>query len=91
MPGILVIFLSNLGVSFTIAYLCAIFPVNTLIDSGVSYTECTVVGAADGKPWCSTLTDIEGKHVGGQGNWGHCPYQGCQPGLKNRYNGQFIS
>lgn len=46
---------------------------------GVSYTECTVVDADDGKPWCSTLTDIEGKHVGGQGNWGHCPYQGCQP------------
>ena len=88
MPGIPVIFPSNIGVSFTIVYLCAIFPVNTLIDSGVSYTECTVVDADDGKPWCSTLTDSEGKHVEENGNWGNCP---CQPGLKTRYNGHLAS
>ena len=29
--------------------------------------------ADDGIPWCSTLTDSEGNHVGGQGKWGHCP------------------
>jgi len=35
---------------------------------------CTLEGTDDGndKPWCSTLTDQEGRHVGNQGNWGYC-------------------
>ena len=37
---------------------------------GVVYTECTTVG--DDKPWCSTLTDQNGNHVGDQGKWGYC-------------------
>ena len=39
----------------------------------VKYTGCILVDADDGKPWCSTLTDGNGVHVGGQGQWGHCP------------------
>ena len=39
----------------------------------MTYTECTTHGADNGKAWCSTLTDRNGNHVGGQGNWGHCP------------------
>ena len=41
------------------------------------HTSCTLVDADDGKPWCSTLTDDSGNHVGGQGKWGHCP-DSCQ-------------
>ena len=41
------------------------------------HTGCTLVDADDGKPWCSTLTDDSGNHVGGQGKWGHCP-DSCQ-------------
>ena len=37
------------------------------------YSGCILVDADDGKPWCSTLTDQDGVHVGGQGKWGHCP------------------
>ena len=38
---------------------------------GVEYRACTV---ADGSPhpWCSTLTDKNGVHVGGKGKWGYC-------------------
>ena len=39
----------------------------------ITYTGCIFVDADDRKPWCSTLTDSEGQHVGGQGKWGHCP------------------
>ena len=40
----------------------------------VKYTKCTLEDAdkTDGKPWCSTQTDANGQHVGGQGQWGHC-------------------
>jgi len=38
-----------------------------------SYSGCILVDADDGIPWCSTLTDGDGQHVGGQGKWGHCP------------------
>ena len=41
------------------------------------YRGCILVDADDGKPWCSTLTDSSGQHVGGQGKWGHCP-DSCQ-------------
>ena len=27
---------------------------------------------ADVKPWCSTMVDDNGVHVGGQGKWGYC-------------------
>jgi len=37
------------------------------------YRGCILVDADDGIPWCSTLTDNNGQHVGGQGKWGHCP------------------
>jgi len=38
-----------------------------------THTSCTLVDADDGIPWCSTLTDSDGVHLGGQGKWGHCP------------------
>jgi len=37
---------------------------------GVTYDGCTTV--ADDQLWCSTLTDSDGVHIGGQGNWGYC-------------------
>jgi len=37
------------------------------------YRGCILVDADDGIPWCSTLTDSTGQHIGGQGKWGHCP------------------
>ena len=37
----------------------------------VVYNKCTTVGD-DTAPWCSTLTDENGVHVGGQGKWGYC-------------------
>ena len=42
--------------------------------NGVVYNECTFDGNAAGEtePWCSTLTDSNNDHVGGQGNWGFC-------------------
>ena len=40
--------------------------------AGQTFTGCTKVGADDDTYWCSTLTDADGNHVGGQGNWGHC-------------------
>ena len=42
---------------------------------GQVFCECTLTGSEDGdtNPWCSTLTDQYGWHVGNQGNWGHCP------------------
>ena len=42
-----------------------------------SYTECTTDGNPpdDPNPWCSTLTDENGFHVGGQGKWGYCSPQ----------------
>jgi len=39
----------------------------------VEYRGCILVDADDNIPWCSTLTDRNGNHVGGQGKWGHCP------------------
>ena len=42
---------------------------------GKSYSGCTLADADDGKPWCSTLVDAQGVHVGGQGKWGHCGQQ----------------
>ena len=40
---------------------------------GRTYRGCILVDADDNIPWCSTLTDNTGQHVGGQGKWGHCP------------------
>jgi len=41
---------------------------------GVTYNECIFEGNAPGdtEPWCSTLTDANDDHVGGQGAWGFC-------------------
>merc|ERR1711971_1217964 len=39
----------------------------------VEYNGCILVDADDNKPWCSTQTDRNRQHVGGQGKWGHCP------------------
>ena len=41
------------------------------------YGGCTLDGNAPGAhtPWCSTRVDLEGVHIGGQGNWGVCGKQ----------------
>jgi len=42
---------------------------------GRTYNECamwTYGGINKGKFWCSTSTDVEGKHINGQGNYGIC-------------------
>ena len=41
---------------------------------GVTYNGCIFEGNNPGEtdPWCSTLTDGNGVHVGGQGKWGFC-------------------
>merc|ERR1719357_1824510 len=36
-----------------------------------TYNGCTF-DDSDGKYWCSTQTDSNGVHIGGQGLWGHC-------------------
>merc|ERR1712130_168149 len=51
-----------------------IFP---FIFDGVRYTDCTREGSNDGKAWCSTKVDYQRHHIGGKGNWGHCPSTGC--------------
>ena len=38
----------------------------------VVYSACAKDWDEDDTPWCSTLTDQNGIHVGGQGKWGHC-------------------
>ena len=42
--------------------------------NGVLYNACTYEGNSVGEtePWCSTLTDSNDVHVGGEGNWGYC-------------------
>jgi len=42
--------------------------------NGVVHYQCTWDQAhlTEHKPWCSTLVDSTGHHVGGQGKWGNC-------------------
>ena len=53
-----------------------VFPFNY---KDVKYNGCSLEDADDDKPWCSTKTDANGQHVGGQGQWGHCA-SNCQVG-----------
>ena len=48
-----------------------IFP---FVYKGLLHKTCTYLDSdlTGGKPWCSTLVDITGHHVSGQGNWGIC-------------------
>ena len=41
---------------------------------GTLFNRCTLVGNAPGEtePWCSTLTNSNDDHQGGQGRWGFC-------------------
>merc|ERR1712142_812663 len=41
---------------------------------GITYNECTWVEYhnTEYKPWCSTMVDENGAHIGGQGKWGNC-------------------
>merc|ERR1712080_409054 len=55
---------------------------------GWTYFECTFDYSDDGRPWCSTKTDSEGHHIGGQGNWGSCP-QTCPGGTFDWYGGDY--
>ena len=57
-----------------------VFP---FIYQGTKHNNCILIDADDGKPWCSTKTDKNGKHVGGQGEWGHCPSSGCNGASQN--------
>ena len=43
---------------------------------GVVYNNCTDVDDAP-VPWCSTKTNGDGQHIGGDGNWGECT-KGCK-------------
>ena len=38
---------------------------------GVTHIGCTTI-PEDPKPWCSTLVDADGVHVGGGGHWEYC-------------------
>ena len=42
--------------------------------NGVTYRQCTIDGNAEGDitPWCSTLVDGSGEHIGEGDNWGNC-------------------
>ena len=40
--------------------------------SGQTFFNCTDHQDPDGRLWCSTKVDSNGKHVGGEGNWGYC-------------------
>jgi len=42
------------------------------IYKGRKYNGCTLQDDHSGKPWCSVRVDGDGKHIGGQGLWGHC-------------------
>ena len=47
--------------------------------AGRLHTTCTQIDG-DGKPWCSTLVDESGVHVGGGGHWEYCEDPAC-PGV----------
>ena len=38
---------------------------------GVKHYGCTTIDGSE-LPWCSTLVDDDGVHVGGKGKWGDC-------------------
>ena len=42
--------------------------------NGIAYHQCTTAGNDEGdiNPWCSTLVDGSGEHVGEGDNWGNC-------------------
>jgi len=46
--------------------------------NGVTYDGCTWVSShlTEHKPWCSTMVDETGHHIGGMGKWGNCA-PGC--------------
>ena len=52
----------------TTGALCAL----PFIYKNKKYNGCTLTDADNNKPWCSTRVDGNGKHIGGQGLWGHC-------------------
>ena len=58
-----------------------IFP---FIYNGYEHTNCLFVKGQEWEPWCSTLVDSAGEHIGGQGNWGNCgpgcPMPSCKEG-----------
>ena len=60
-----------------------VFP---FIYKGKEYNECTFQ-KGDVKAWCSTKVDGNGKHVGGQRQWGYCekecPVQGRVNSVKD--------
>ena len=42
------------------------------IYKGKKYNGCTLTDADNNRAWCSVRVDGDGKHIGGQGLWGHC-------------------
>jgi len=52
----------------------------------VEYNVCTNANkhVTNNKPWCSTLVDGEGNHIGGKGAWGNCD-ESC-PLQKSEFN-----
>ena len=55
----------------TVSGEACVFPFNF---GGETYNACTLDGNAPGEtePWCSTQTDSNDDHIGGQGYWGFC-------------------
>ena len=40
--------------------------------NGKTYNGCPIDPEDSSQRWCSTKVDSNGKHIIGQGNWGHC-------------------
>merc|ERR1712226_1512868 len=59
------------------------------IFKGQTFESCTDYKDPDGKLWCSTLLDAEGKHVGGKGYWGYCEnFQYCSSNKRGKLNNE---
>ena len=39
---------------------------------GETYNECPIDPDDSNQRWCSTKVDLNGKHITGEGHWGHC-------------------
>ena len=52
---------------------------------GITYNQCTTAGndRNDSNPWCSTLVDDSGEHIGEGDNWGNCG-PNCPIGLSGK-------
>ena len=47
--------------------------------NGETYYECPIDLDDSSQRWCSTKVDLNGKHITGEGHWGHCNSKCNQP------------